>query len=357
MSDATTYILGKKRLFIAIAASLLLVAYAPMTSIAGAQAAADTQKLKDMKQKAQQEIDRRLTNLQETLKKLEVDVHLDKEGFEASKSGENGSSSVSVNKDGASANVEGKNGSTATANIGEDGANFDLEISPQLKEKVKELIEKFIEKLKGMKEKVLDTSKLTDMQSLGKGLDSQFNLDQLTNIQGTVSKSIESLTSVFDKLKSTKNDLQSQVTKLKECLNGVKSGDGTVDANVKDGKASVKATAPGCDDIDINSEQVVDSAQSQLDNISTIMTTIGSVLSSAIAIVTTLVSSLSGITGGLGDLGSLGDVSNLSSLGNLSGIMSSFTGLTSQLDILNGLSGNAGGLLGNLSNLTSGFNF
>lgn len=345
-----------RNLLVAVAASLLLAAYAPMASIAGAQAAGDSLKLQQLKQKAGQELDRRIANLEQTLKQLEVDVHLDNEGLQASASGKNGSASATVNKDGVNATAEGKNGS-ASLSAGQDGLNVAIEVTPQIKDKVKQLIQKFIEKLKSMKDRVENSSQLSDMQSLGKSIDSQFGLDQLTNVQGTVTKAIESLTSVFDKLKSTKDDLQSQITKLKDCAAGIKSGEGSIDINASDGNVNVKASAPGCDDLDINSSEIVDSAQSQLDNISTIMSTISSILASSIALVTSLISSVTGLMGGLGNLNSLGDVSNLSSLGNISGLLSSFTALTSQLGIAGDMAGSASGLLGNLSNFTSGFNF
>lgn len=331
MKNLVAIIDAQKTLIATILLSMLLVAYGPMTSITNAQAAMDSQKLQQLKTKASNEIDRRLKNLQETLKSLNVDVHLDKESLSSEITGNAGTGSASVNK---------------------DGANANLEVSSELKDKAKAMIQKIIDKLKSMKEKVTESTQLTDMQSLGKSLDSQFGLDQLSNVQGAVTKSIESLTSVFDKLKSTANDLQSQVSKLKECATGLKSGESSVNANANNESANIS-----CGDLNVDSAEVANSAQSQLDNVGTMMTTISSVLASSIALVMTLVSSLTGILGGLGNLSSLGDVSNLSSLGNLGGLLSSFTAITSQLDIASGMSGNAQGLLGNLSSVTSMFNF
>lgn len=336
MRYVLTLVHSKRSIVLAIVLSFLMVAYAPMVSVTNAQAAIDSQKLQQLKTKALEEIERRIANLKETQKNLNVDVQLDKEGLNASTSGTTGSASVTSNANGVNANVE---------------------VSDELKTKVKDSIKKIIDKLTAMKEKVLDSTKLTDMQAIGKNIDSQAQLDQLTNVQGTVTKAVESLTGVFDKLKSTANDLQGQVTKLKECAEGVKSGEGSVNVNANGSSSELNASAPGCDDLNVNSDDIANSAQSQLDNIGTIMTTIGSVLASALTLIMGFVSSFSGILGSMGNLGSLGDVSNISSLGNIGGLMSSFTAITSQLDIAGGMSGNAQGLLSSVSSITSAFNF
>lgn len=299
----------------AILLSVLLIAYSPMASYSGAQSAEAAQ-LQKMKQKAIDEINRRIANLNATLKKLEVDVHLDNESASASANGSGNSASVAANSDGLAAHVE---------------------VKPDTKNKVKDLTQKFIDKLTAMKEKIQNTTSLQEMQTLAKGVDSQFQLDQLANVQGSVTKAVESMSGVFDKLKTTTADLQSQVTKMKDCAKD-KNGTGCV--------------ALG----DVN-ESVASSAQSQLDSTSSMMSSIGSILLSVVSMLISLVTSFSGMVGGLGSLSSLGDVSSLGSLGGMGGLLSSFTAISSQLDIGSGMTGSVSNIFSSLSGLTGGFNF
>lgn len=356
MSSAMT--LGSNKLIVvtSLLLSMVMVAYGPMATMASAQAATNA-KVQELKGKAQGELDRRIKGLEATLKSLSADVQLDKEGFTANTSSGRGSVAATAGRDGASVQADGTSGNNVSVSASQDGLTANVELSTTIKDKAKETIQKIIEKLKSLKEKVAGASQLSDIQSLATGIDSQFNLDQLTNIQGTVTKAVESLTAVFDKLKSTANDLQSQIAKLKTCTKGVAAGTGEVNAQVADGSATVSASAEGCEELKVSSDDVVESLEGQMGNISTIMSTIGSVLMSALTLLGSLVTTFSSLTGGLGNLSSLGDVSNLASLGSLSSLLSSFTGLSSQLDGVTGMAGSVQGLLGNMSGITSGFNF
>ena len=314
MSRVHFFTSQSKILFVAVMLlSMLLVAYSPMASYSGAQSV-EAAKLQELKQKAIKEIDRRIANLQSTLKKLEVDVHLDNKSASATANGN--SASVSANEDGVSANVE---------------------VKPDTKKKVEDTVKQFIDKLTAMKEKIQNVTTLQEMQSLAKGVDSQYQLDQMANVQGAVTKAVEGLTGVFDKLKTTISDLQSQVTKLKDCA--------------KDANGS------GCANLGDVSEGVASSAQSQLDSTSSMMSSIGSILLSVVTMLLSLVTSFSGLLGGLGSLSSLGDVSNLSSLSSLTGLFSSFSAISSQLDIGSGMGGSVSNILSSVSELTGGFNF
>lgn len=290
----------------AILASLLLVAYAPMSAIVGAETAAEMQKVQQLKQKAVKELDNRIKALEGTLKKLNSDVRIDNIGLSASLNDNN-------------------------------GRNASVTVSPDTKKKAKELANKYIAELKELKQKVTDTTSLADMQSLAKSIDSQSKLTQGVTVQATVTKAVESMTGVFDKLKKSANGLQSQVTKLKTCAG--------------------EESADSCAKLDVKNEQIVAQAQASLDNVKTVLTTIGSILLSVIAIVLSLVTSMASMTGGLGSLSSLGDVSSMGGLGNLGGMLSSFTAVGSQLDLASGLGGNANGLLSSVSSITSLFNF
>lgn len=307
MTSAWSKILLSRNFIIALIASLVLVAYAPMSSIASAQTAAEAQKLQQLKQKANKEIDRRINELQSSLAKLNTGVQLDNIGL-----------SASLN---------------ATS-----GQNASVVVAPETKQKAKELVTKYIGELKEIKQKITDTDNVTDMQTLAKTIDSQSKLNQSVSVQARVTKAVESMTSVFDKLKSTTKKLQGQVTDLQNC---------TKDDTEKYCSAMEQQ----------NNKAAVTSAQSSLDNVKTILSTVGSMLSSVVAILLSLVSMIVGMTSSLGSMSSMGDVSGNSSLGGLSSILSSFTALASQLDLTGGLSGSASGLLGGVSGVTSLFSF
>ncbi len=291
--------------------SMLLAVSVPVATV-NAQAAAETQAVKELKQKVLKEIDRRLENFEKTRKSLSIDIH--------------------ISSNGTTFQVKGLNDKDTTKNKDTLPSEF--------KDKVKKFIEKVIEQLKAMQEKVTNTMSLGDLKSLAKNIDAQFQITQLTDVQAAVTKAIESLSGVFDKLKKTAGGLQSQIAKIRKCLSG----------------NTDKST---CVDLNLNGEGVVTSAQSQLDNISTMMTTIGSILASSITLVMALVATFSGMMGGLGGLGSLGNLGNLGNisdlsgmlggLGGLSGLMGSFSAITSQIGIANGMAGNASGLLGSLT--------
>lgn len=317
--------------------SLLIAAYVPMT-LANAQAVAESSQLKEKKDKAVQEIDRRIKKFEDRLEKLEVDVQITKEASSAKVSGQSGTVSVDVD---------------------ENGVHKNVEVSDDLKDKVKSFLEKIIEGLKGMKEKVAGATSLEQMNDMGENIDDQFQLTQLADVQGAVTKAVESLTGVLDKLKTTFSGLKGQVGKMRECVAGLKSGEGTANISVQNKNVTADASAPGCDDFNLSGEEVVGDAESQMANISTMMSTISSVLLSSITLLVSLVSSFSSLTGGLGSLGSLGNLANLGSIGdlggmlgsagNIGGLMSSFTAITSQLGIANGMAGNSQNLLGGLT--------
>lgn len=325
--------------------SLLLAAYIPMSTV-NAQAAAEASKLKDIKQRATKELDRRIANLEKTLNGLSVEVQAD-----------SGGASVTANKE---------NGGNASITVAQDGLNAEVNLPTDIKTKAKEFLQKMIDQLKKLKEKVEGTTSLATIQSLGKNIDSQFNLDQLTQVQASVTQAVESLTGVFDNLKTTAQNLQGQVAKIKECVKSVRDGTGSVSGNAsvsgKDANANVSGNGGGCEGLNVSSEDVAAQAQSQLDNIKTMMTTIGSVLMSSVTLLTSLITQFGSLTSGLGNLGSLGNLGNLSnltssgdlskltdSLGSITGMMSSFSAITSQLDLAGGMAGNLQGLLGTLT--------
>lgn len=334
--------------------SMLMAAYTPMASISSAQSAIDNSRLQQLKTKATEEINKRLDSFKKTLASLNVSVEVSKSEFNA-----NITKSDNTNPTASPSTV-------ASLVVGESGLNATVNFPGDVKEKVKESLQKIIEQLTAMVEKISSTNSLASMESLADNLDAQFGLSQLTNVQAAVTQAIESLTGVFDNLKATAGGLQSQVTQLRQCVQSFRDGTGSISADIANSNASVAGSGEGCDGLNTSSSEIADSAQSQLDNVGTIMTTISSVLMSSITLLVTLLTSFMGLASGLGGLGSMGNLSNLSNLtsltdlssltsaaGGISGLMSSFTAIASQLDIASGMSGNAQGLLGNLSGLVN----
>ncbi len=343
--------------FLLMALSVVLAAYGPLVSVSRAQAVTDDA-LQTLKQKAIDELNRRITNYEKTLKTLNVDFEISKDGSSLNVSSEKSATSDSVD-----------NNSAFT--MDENGLKGHIELAPKLKEKVVQFMKKIVEELKTLQTKVKDTTSLSEMKSLASNIEAQFKLDQLTQVQSSVTQAVESMTGVLDNLKTTFNGLKSQVTKLKDCAKNVFNGDGSVKAN-----ASASGADVSCGEFNLSSSDVANQAQSQMASVQTIIQTISSVLLSCVTLLTTLVGSFTSLTGGLGSLGSLGNLGNLSSLtglisglggngsasslgdlssltgslGSISGIMSSFTAILSQLDLSSLMSNNA---LGSLTSLTS----
>ncbi|MDB5176520.1 MAG: hypothetical protein JWN75_188 [Candidatus Saccharibacteria bacterium] len=315
-------IISSKKFVIASAVllSLLLAAYSPMIAVSHAETAANLQKLKDLKQKEIDELTRRINNLEATQKSLQASVDID---------------------------TSGKSAATVTT----DGSGLGgyVQLPSTVKDQVKAFNQKIIEELKQLLTKAQSSSSLDEITTIGKNVDAQSSLNDMGNIQGAVTSSIQSLTGVLDNVKTTAGDLQGQITKIKDCTSTTSSNNTT-----------------GCDQLNTASADTATAAQTQLDSISTIMSTITSVLMSAIALLTTLLTTFTSMSGGLGSLTSLGNISSLGSLsslgdlssltsltgslGSFSSLLGPFTSILSQLDIGNLMSGNA---LGSLSSLTS----
>ena len=300
--------------------SILLAVYGPV-SVTNAQAAVDTQKFKDLKQKANKEIDRRLDNYKKTSERLDVSITF-------------------ANK--------------------EYGHQGKLGLPSKLKEKVVGYTDKVIEKLVELKDKVNETTSLEELESVVDDADAQFHLTHMMDVQAAVTSAIESLTSVVDKIQTTFDGMRSQVTKMKECLSNVNNDAIETDDFYEPSNVS----GPACDDFNLSSKEVIASAESQMANVSTMSSTIKSVLSSSIILLTGLVATFSSLLGELGNLDDLGNLgrllggggdssSALSSVGSLSGLMGSFGAIASQLGIANGMAGNTQGMLSNLTSYIS----
>lgn len=293
-----------------------MVVSGPMVTYTSAQAATDA-KIAEIKKKALKEIDRRIESLNKTKAQLEKQIKLENESID------NAMRILGLTQE----DIDTKFKTVA--------------LDSGIKTKSLEATKAVTVKLQDLRKEVEAAKTLDDIQRLAKVVDSQYKVDLAAHLQGAVTKAIEGFTGVFDKIKSAFNDAQSRVSKLKECTQ------------------STDNTIPSCGNqrYSVEDADIAKNTQSQMDNIATMLSTVGTVLMSAIMLVATLVTSFSGLLGGLGDLSSLGDVSNLSSLGSLSGLTSSFTSILSQLDIVSGMGGNISTLLGGVTGMLSAFKF
>lgn len=364
----------KLLLFPLLLASILLTAYTPMASFSMAQSVTDA-KLQDLKQKATKELDRRISNYKKTLDGMKVDVQLGDRtgGSNGSSGGDTGSGTITCVKSDTDTTATKSPSASPSASPSTDKDNMKSVVGLPcgLKDKVKQFMQKMVDQLKSLKSKVEKTTSLTKMQGLAQNIDAQFGLDQVTQVQALVTQAIGSMTGVFDKLKATFANIKSQVSAIKECFRRQAKSQSSSTDTTSDG--SVTVTASQCAKINANGEDVANQAQLQLDGLTTIISTVGSILMSAVSLLATLVSSFTSILGGLGSLGSLGNIGNLSNLlggasggsglssllgsaGSISGLLGSFTGILSQLNITQFMSGNLLSGLGDLSGLLSGLN-
>lgn len=319
--------------------SILLAAYGPMTIYASAQSVTDA-KLQDLKQKATDELNRRIEIYKKTLNSLDVEGKVDggnEQKCMTTSPSQSTVTSLSVN----SGKLKGE-----------------VSLPCGLEEKVTSFMQQIVKELTSLLGKVESAKNLSQMQSIGQNVDNQFGLNQLTQVQAAVTQAVGSFSAVFSNLKATYNNLQSQIVKLKDCAQGAKSTSIEADANATD--RSVPSAELNCQDYKLNTSELAVQAQAQLDSLTSAMTTLGSILLSAVSLLTTLVAGFGNLAGDLGNKGSLGNLGNLSNMlspsqlstlsnlgggtsgaGSITGLLGSFTAITSQLDIANFMSENA----------------
>ena len=361
--------------------SLLLAAYGPMTMYSQAQSVNDA-KLQELKDKVLTELNRRIGNYKKTIQNLSVDVHTSKESttLEAvlfkrtisAQSDKDGSSSTvtkssgttvtrTTGKDGRTKTVTGPNGSRYGYTIDKTGIHGDIFISTAFKEKVKDYLQKIVDGLESMVEKVKNSTAISKLKELASNIDTQYIVDQVTQVQGAITQAVDSMNGALDNLRTGFNNMQTRMTQLKECLKGLKSGDTSADVSIAQSGSSVS-----CGDFKVTSEDVANRVQAQLDNLKSIVSTIGSVASSIVTLLISLVTQFASLVSSLGNLSNLGNISNLSGLlsgGGLSGLtggssaasslMSSFSGVLSQLNLVSGMASGAQSGLSSISSLVN----
>ncbi len=293
--------------------SMVLVAYGPV-SATNAQAAANTQEFKNLKGKIIKELDRQLNHYKKNRKKLDADV---------------------------------KNSYKESNPSIYDSFAKDIVLADGLKVKVKKFSDRIIDHLTETKERVLSTMFSNDLTVFVDKVDEQYELTRLTNVQSAVTSGVESLKSVFDRLQATRNNLQSQITKMAECVSGADNSD--------DDTLNVDISTLGCDQLSLGGSEALASAEFQMSNIDVMLSTIKSILASSVTLLDSLVSTYGDLLEDIGGLDNLDKVDDLGALASdsksLSGLMGSFEAITAQLAIANSMSQEA------LRNLTSLGNF
>lgn len=318
-----------------IAMSVMVAMFGPM-ALTNAHAQAETTALNELKEKVIKELDRRLAKYEKTEEKLTLNLTL--------------------SKDGASATVKKESVESEEKEIENDGTRTSLTM--KIREKTKEMVTKVVAQLETMKEKVQSATSLDEVKKLARNADAQYQVTQVVDLQGALSKAIDSLSGVYEKAGTIKGKLSGQIKAVKQCFAA---------------KSAAQVSQSGevltdCDKLrdNANSEDIVRGAESRESGISTIMSAVKTILQSAIALFMALVTAFSGLLGGLGggsaleNLGSLFDVGNLESLlgggdsagsaGNIGGLLTSFSSIIPQLTNALGMVSNVTGLLGSLTN-------
>lgn len=350
--------------------SMVLVAYSPMAAYSSAQTA-NANKLAEMKEQATKELERRIAGYKKTIESMDTDVRVSKETSSVKVTSDKGEVSGTLERlcmdDKSTASPSASPTPTGSFKLDKDGLTGTIALPCTLKQKTKEFLQKVVEGLTGMVDKVKGASSIKEMTALGDNINAQFGINQLTEVQAVVTQAVESMTGVLENLKSSYNKLKGQVSGLNECTKGLKDGETELKGSV-----TLEGAQVNCSEFDLSSSDIAVQAQSQLSSLSTVITTISSVIASSVGLIMSLVTSFTGMAGGLGGLGSLANLGNLGSMlggggsggmegltsllgsgGNITGLMSSFTAITSQLDIANFMSGNAAGGLGSLGNLVN----
>lgn len=345
-----------------VAAAVVLAIANPVGAVTPTLSA--QQALDQFKSKVTTAINDSITKLQDSAGSLNysVSVTADSSGISASASSNNASASASASSNGVSGSVNTSNGGSASIDAGSgslsanaksasggalsvnasDGSatiSFQsggtlqsaLSIPKDLKSKLQAANQKAVDKLNDLKQEVQATASLDDLKEKAKQFDQEFKDIATATIQATVTKAIDSQTQVLDRLQVAENNLQTQITQLKECIQSVSvNASGSVGGG-NGASGSVNASAPGCTNlnVDANSGDQGQSLQDALDEIKSSMQTIRSFLSSSISLVSQLKD------------------------GNYSGTIKSFSGISAQIDIVVTLSSQ---VQNDLVNLTAAVN-
>ena len=318
MSGLPFGMLARKTYMIVLFAvlSLVLVAYGPMSSYSQAQEV-EAEATQELKSKVLNELNRRIDNYQKTIQSLSVDVHVD--------SADSGRSTSSADK---------KGSYTTGYTYDDDGFHGDISIRSELKSKVKQYVQKVVKGLRALAEKVKNSTSMTELQKLADNVDTQYAMDQTTQVQGAVTQAVDSVNGVMDSLKTGFNAMQERIAQMKACAKGLKPS---------------PETTINCDDFDLSRQNAADNAQLQLDNLKSIVSTISSMVASVVSLLSALVAQFGSLVSTLS--GNLADMAGSSGLkgGGASSLRTSYAGVLSQLNLVSSMSAGANGSLSDLS--------
>lgn len=293
--------------------------------------------LDQWKQRVTTAIDSNIAKLQQSTQALDASfsLNLSKDGATVSANGPAGSASGEVNKNGAKGSAESSQGN-ASGSVNSSGAsgsahaangNADykididkngllrgqLSIPMNLMDKLKGVNEKAIAKLTEIKQKVKASTAVADVQAAAKEFDQHAQEFAVANVQANVSKAIDSMTKVLDRLQLVSNNLQTQLNKIKQCAAKTNA---SANASVN-GKANASATASvqGCADFAVSASTADAEAalQAKLDQVKSNIQTVRSFLASSINTVAQLNASYKGTVASFQSISSQLDiVANLS---------------------------------------------
>lgn len=366
--------------FVLVFVSILTAAYSPISTITYAQSVGGSQKTSKtvttedqaVKNKTIAELERRIAEYTETLKSLEINVSISKDKSTFALCGQ---SATTKEQKCESASIESQSKTDTTKDkdvcknaaantvecsktvkgsdftlIGSEDGSAPTKLQDGFKDKVKEYLKTLVDQLKDTLEKVKDADTSDTIKNLAKNVDSQYGIGQLTQVSASITQAVDSMTGVYANLKTTFDNLQGQYTAFKACTGGVIKGETT--AKIEIGANTIEVE---CGEFNLSGENSTAEVKAQLDNLSTMMATVSSVVTSSVGLLSTLMTTfsttLSGFSSsssngtGLSGLSNLGNLLSDSGLGQLSssstsltGLMSSFTAISSQLDLANSMS-------------------
>lgn len=354
MNIASFLGISKKTYTIVVFAMLsaLLVAYGPMTTYAQAQEVQQTN-LQKYKDKILNELNRRIKNYEKTLASLSVDVHTDKanDGKKTRAARDNRGAT------GRETSIESTLSDVSDGyTLDDQGIRGNIFITSSFKEKVKQYMQKLLDGLKAMVEKVENSKTVTKLKELASNIDTQYVVNKVTQVQGAITQAVDAMNGAVDDLKTGFNTMQERLTQLRECFRGLRSGDSQLDVSI-----SSSGSNASCGDYKITSEEIVEGVQTQMNNLGSIISTIGSVLLSVVTLLLSLVGQFGNLLSSFGSLGSFGNLANLGNESNLSGKLSgsggsavsslttSYEGVFSQLNLAKTMASGAKSSLSTIS--------
>lgn len=365
--------------------SVVTVAYAPLSAVSMADST-NQANAQALKQKAQTTLKDRIDSYVATLESMNIKTNITANSSSVTFSSDRGSITGSFTKKCNDEKINWTNPAASPSPL-PSPASYSLNVSDgnlvanvtvycRLQAQAVQFLEQVISELQQTYTSVVNSA-TDEVNQLVQNINTQLNLDQLTQLQASVTQAVSSMTDVLSDLQASYSAMQSQVNNLVGCAKGVVSGTGTVNVSGSAGSSPTVSGTGDCSDIQKDSTQLASEAQQQLNAYSTIIQTIISIVSSAGAALSAVVSGFTNMlsgSGGLGDLSSLGGgalssnqlsgltslgsmfggSSDTSGLGSLTGLVTSLTSVLSELNLSSGMSSDAlsgltslSGLLGN----------